>query len=183
MAGTAIAQSLEETTAITIGLKWPNDLLIDEQKIGGILCESFRRGSTETSVIIGFGVNVNLSGSDFPKDLKPMASSLQIHAKRQLDRTQLISKIIYSLEQGWETLRQQGQEACHLGYSARCRTLGQHVVAELPDGTSLEGVAQSIGAHGQLQILVSPSDTRGQSVKMMEVHAADIRHIRTIYTD
>ena len=183
MAGMAIAQALEEATTLPIGLKWPNDMLIDEQKIGGILCESFKRDSTETAVIIGFGINVNLSESAFPKDLELLASSLQIHTKCPLDRIQLIQPIIRSLEQNWEALTTQGPSACHPGYSARCRTVGKHVVAHFPDGRTLEGVAQSIGAHGHLQVMPSSSDTQGQSVKMVEIHAGDIRHIRTAHVN
>ena len=66
MAGTAIAQAIEDSTTINITLKWPNDILIDEQKIGGILCESFKQDSTKTCVVIGFGINVNLTASSFP---------------------------------------------------------------------------------------------------------------------
>jgi len=179
MAGIAIAQALEASTKISIILKWPNDMLIHEQKIGGILCESFKRDSTETSVVIGFGINVNLSKSAFPRDLEQMASSLQIHAKHPLNRDQLIQSIIPSLEQGWAALSTQGPSSCQLAYRARCGTLGKQIVAQFPDGTTLKGVAQSIGAQGQLQMMPSPSDTQRQSARIVDVHAGDIQHIRT----
>jgi BirA family biotin operon repressor/biotin-[acetyl-CoA-carboxylase] ligase len=179
MAGMAIAQAIEESIKIKIKLKWPNDILIDEQKIGGILCESFKRDSTDTCVVIGFGLNVNLSESTFPKGLERMASSLQIHAKHPLDRNQLIQSIIPSLEQSWEALNTQGPSSCHLAYSARCSTLGKLILAQFPDGTTLEGVAQSIGGHGQLQMMPSSSEIHEQSARMVDVHAGDIRHIRT----
>ena len=166
------------TTSINISLKWPNDILIDEKKVGGILCESFKRTSSEICVVIGFGINVNLSESAFPKELEQMASSLQIHAKHPLDRVQLIQSIILSLEQGWETLDIQGSSACQVAYSARCSTLGKQIVAQFPDGTTLEGLAQSIGEHGQLQMIPSTSDFKGESARIVDIHAGDIRHIR-----
>lgn len=178
MAGMAIAQAIEDSTSIDISLKWPNDILIDEKKIGGILCESFKRTSSETCVVIGFGINVNLSESAFPKELEQMASSLQMYAKHPLDRVQLIQAIILSLEQGWETLNTQGASGCQLTYSAHCSTLGKQIVAQFPDGTTLEGLAQSIGEHGQLQMIPSTSDLKGQSAKIVDIHAGDIRHIR-----
>jgi BirA family biotin operon repressor/biotin-[acetyl-CoA-carboxylase] ligase len=179
MAGMAIAQAIEESIKTNIQLKWPNDILIDEQKIGGILCESFKRDSTDTCVVIGFGINVNLSETAFPKDLERMASSLQIHAKHPLDRNRLIQSIIASLEQGWEALNTQGPSSCQPAYCARCSTLGKQILAQFPDGTTLEGVAESIGIHGQLQMMPSSSDTHGQSARMAEIHAGDIHHIRT----
>ena len=104
MAGSAIAEALEDNTTVSIKLKWPNDILIDERKVGGILCESFKRSSTETCVVIGFGINVNLTESAFPKDIEPIATSLQIQTQRLLDRHPLITSIIQSLEQGWDAL-------------------------------------------------------------------------------
>lgn len=178
MAGMAIAQAIEDSTTINIDLKWPNDILIDEKKVGGVLCESFKQDSTETCAVIGFGINVNLSESAFPKELEQMATSLQIHAKHPLDRDQLIQSIIPSLEQGCETLSRQGPAACHLAYSSRCSTLGKDIQAQFPDGTTLKGVAQSIGEQGQLQMMASPTDAQGQSARIVDVHAGDIRHIR-----
>ena len=178
MAGTAIAQAIEDTSEISISLKWPNDILINEQKVGGILCESFKRDSTETSVVIGFGINVNLSESEFPKDLEQTATSLQIHSQKPLDRHQLFKSIIPSLEQAWKALNTQGPPACQLAYSARCRTLGKQILVQFPDGSTLEGMAQFIGEQGQLQMVPSSSDATGQSARIVDVHAGDIYHIR-----
>jgi len=178
MAGTAIAQAIEDTSEISISLKWPNDILINEQKVGGILCESFKRDSIETSVVIGFGINVNLSESEFPKDLEQTATSLQIHSQKPLDRHQLFKSIIQSLEQAWEALNTQGPPACQLAYSARCRTLGKQILVQFPDGSTLEGMAQFIGEQGQLQMVPSSSDATGQSARIVDVHAGDIYHIR-----
>ncbi len=178
MAGVAIAQAIEDATKISITLKWPNDILINERKVGGILCESFKKNSAETSVIIGFGLNINLSKSSFPKDLEQMATSLQIHALHPLDRYQLIQGIVSAIENGWEALNTQGPRACQLAYMGRCCTLGQKIVAQFPDGSTLEGTAKSIGDQGQLQMVPSPSEPRGQSARIVEVHAGDIRHIK-----
>lgn len=178
MAGLAIAQAIEDHVEIGITLKWPNDILIEERKVGGILCESFKRSSTETCVVIGFGINVNLSESAFPKDLELIATSLHIQSQHTLDRHHLLKSIITTLEQGWEALISQGPQACQLAYSSRCSTLGKQVQVQFPDGSELEGMAQSIGEQGQLQLIPSPSDAKEQSARILDVHAGDIRHIR-----
>jgi BirA family biotin operon repressor/biotin-[acetyl-CoA-carboxylase] ligase len=178
MAGVAIAQAIEDQAEIDITLKWPNDILIDERKVGGILCESFKMSSTETRVVIGFGINVNLSELAFPKDLQLIATSLQIQAQRPLDRHHLLKSIITTLEQGWEELISQGPQGCRLAYNSRCSTLGKQIQVLFPDGIEMEGMAQSIGEQGQLQMIPSPSDAREQSVRILNIHAGDIRHIR-----
>ena len=178
MAGMAIAQAIEDHADIGITLKWPNDILVDERKVGGILCESFKRSSTETCVVIGFGINVNLSESAFPKDLEQIATSLQIQSQHPLNRYHLLKSIITTLEQGWEALITQGPQAYQLAYSSRCSTLGKQIQVQFPDGSELEGMAQSIGEQGQLQMIPSPSDAKEKSARIVDVHAGDIRHIR-----
>ena len=178
MAGTAIAQAIEDYAKIDITLKWPNDILIGERKVGGILCESFKRSSTKTCVVIGFGINVNLSESAFPEDLAIHATSLQIQSQHSLDRYHLLKSIITRLEQSCETFISQGSQAFCSAYSSRCSTLGKKIQVQFPDGSKLEGMALSIGEQGQLQITPSPSDAREQSARILDVHAGDILHIR-----
>ena len=177
MAGVAIAQAIEDHAEIGITLKWPNDILIHERKMGGILCESFKRSSVETCVVIGFGINVNLSESAFPKDIERTATSLQIQTKHPLDRHHLLKSIITTLEQGWEALLTQDLQICQMAYSSRCSTLGKQIQVLFPDGSELEGMAQSIGEQGQLQMIPSTSDGKEQSARILDVQAGDILHI------
>ncbi len=179
MAGLAIAQAIENATNINLSLKWPNDLLIHERKTGGILCESFKQTPGETCVVIGFGINVNLPETALPPELKAIATSLQIHANQPLDRHHLLKFIIPAVEESWGTLMTQGPKACQLAYHPRCSTIGQQILVEFPDGRTQEGIAVSIGEQGQLQILPLPSSPSGESDKILNVHAGDIRHIKS----
>lgn len=179
MAGMAIAQAIESQTKISINLKWPNDILIHEQKVGGILCESFKRDSNERCVAIGFGINVNLPKSALPTELKQTATSLYIHAQHSLDRHQLLHSIIPTLEQTCERLQTDGTTTCQASYSQRCSTLGKELVVQFPDGSQREGLAHAIGEQGQLQIIPSTSDARGQSASIVDVHAGDIRYLKS----
>lgn len=102
------------------------------------LCESFKRDSAETCVVIGFGINVNLSESALPEDLKQIATSLHIHAQHPLDRHQLLKAIITRLEQTWATLISQGTTDFQEAYSSRCSTLGKQIQVQFPDGKPLK---------------------------------------------
>lgn len=178
MAGLAITQAIEKATNIKSSLKWPNDILVDEHKVGGILCESFKQNSGETCVAIGFGINVNLPKTALPPELMEIATSLQIHANQAFDRHQLLKFIIPAVEEGWEELMAKGPKSCRSAYHQRCSTIGRQILVEFPDGKSQEGIAASIGEQGQLQMSPFPSSTRGESAKILNVHAGDIRHIR-----
>jgi BirA family transcriptional regulator, biotin operon repressor / biotin---[acetyl-CoA-carboxylase] ligase len=177
MAGVSIAQALEIQTGIRIHLKWPNDLLIAERKVGGVLCESFSNRQRKC-VVIGFGINVNLSQSDFPQNLQESATSLQIHFYGQVDRESLILRIITSLEKGWEDHWSKGPQYWLQEYQNRCTTIGQAIQVHFPDGSELQGLAHSIGALGQLRVTPSPSDSNNQSGKMRDVYSGEILHLR-----
>ena len=179
MAGTTIAEAIENDTNVHVNLKWPNDLLVNEQKVGGILCESFNKSAGETCVVIGFGLNVNLPETIIPQDLQPFTTSLHVYTKHQIDRHRLLGTIITNLEQDWQTLMTEGSGAFRPSYTARCSTLGTQIRVQFPDGKHLEGLAQSIGEQGQLQIVTTPSVTKEQSARIV-IQAGDIQHIRKV---
>ncbi len=181
MAGLAIAHGIESSAKIPIDLKWPNDLLIQDQKVGGILCESLKLGSMKTSAVIGFGINVNLSPSELPQELEETATSLYLHTQNPLDRYQVIKSIITALEQGCATFRTQDPTAFQAEYSNRCSTLGKQIVVTFPDGSILKGLAQGIGEHGQLQIRPTSPDSGEQSTKIVDVYSGNINHIRNFH--
>jgi BirA family biotin operon repressor/biotin-[acetyl-CoA-carboxylase] ligase len=181
MAGVAIAQALEKETGICIYLKWPNDLLIKDRKVGGILCEAFNNEQKNKCVVIGFGINVNLSQSEFPQDLQNSATSLQIQCLRPVDREVLSMQIITSLEKGWEDLTTKGHKSWQIEYKNRCATIGQTIQVQFPDGNQLQGLAHSIGEDGQLRIIPSPSTINDQSARMRDIHSGEILHIRTAH--
>lgn len=181
MAGVAIAQAIETHTGIRIHLKWPNDLLIVDRKVGGVLSESFSNAEKNISVIIGFGINVNLSESEFPQDLQNSATSLQIHCHQPVDRESLIIQIVAALERGWEDLNTNRHQTWQLAYRNRCVTIGQTVQVQFPDGNQLYGHAHSIGEGGQLRIIPSPSTINDQSARMRDIHSGEILHIRTAH--
>lgn len=180
MAGVAIAQALQQQTGIRINLKWPNDLLIGGRKLGGVLCDSFRNPEHQTCVVIGFGINVNLSQPEFPLELQTSATSLQIQCHCALDREALIIKVITSLEENWENLRSYGPQSYFAEYKHWCATIGHMIQVQFPDGSQLQGLAHSIGEHGQLRVIPSPSDSNEQSARMRDIHSGEILHLRTI---
>ena len=97
IAGLAINDALLENN-IQSKLKWPNDVLINEKKVCGILCESKITGGLITSLVIGIGLNVNNMLQDFPLDIKNTATSIFIESGDQLQIESLLSKIICHLE-------------------------------------------------------------------------------------
>jgi BirA family biotin operon repressor/biotin-[acetyl-CoA-carboxylase] ligase len=73
-------------------IKWPNDVLIDDRKVSGILVE--RRQAT----IVGIGVNVSVRPEDFPADLRLPATSIEIELGRPVDRTDIFNQLLDQLD-------------------------------------------------------------------------------------
>lgn len=86
----ATRQALEEETRLPIKLKWPNDLILENSKLGGILIESKTQGGRISFAILGIGVNINQSRAQLP----PGATSLQLVSGKQYDLRSILRSIL-----------------------------------------------------------------------------------------
>lgn len=174
----AIAEAVQTVTGLSLSLKWPNDLLLHERKVGGILCESSLASPTDPVVVIGIGLNVNVPGESFPEDLRSIATSLCRATPHPIDRNRLLAQLLLELEQGLDELRTHGPVRLRQAYQARCSTLGKRVRALLGPEQELAGTAEAIAADGALQLrpLASASDL--PPAPLIDVRAADILHLR-----
>lgn len=74
--GLAAARAVEERTGLAVGIKWPNDLLVDGRKIAGVLCEAMTEGDRLAFVVAGIGINLQPPADGWPGELVGRASSL-----------------------------------------------------------------------------------------------------------
>lgn len=92
-----LAQYLEKTVEyetgkrINIGLKWPNDLLIEDKKISGILLEANFSNKQFRYLVVGIGLNVNQTADDFPGQIAMQAGSLRLATNRLWEREKLFA--------------------------------------------------------------------------------------------
>lgn len=178
VSGLAVAEAVHAITSVSLSLKWPNDLLFDEHKVGGILCESTHISAEPPIVVIGIGLNVNMPAESFPADLRQTATSLQAISRRSIDRNRLLAHLLLELEQSLDELQAQGPDRlCH-AYASRCVTLGRHVRLLLGNEQELFGTAESIGADGALQVRPRPTPADTQTPPLLNIRAADVIHLR-----
>lgn len=79
-------------------IKWPNDILIDDKKICGILTEMNAELNRINYLIMGIGINVNLDEDDIPPELKDRANSIKIYKNKEIDRKSLLANILNEFE-------------------------------------------------------------------------------------
>lgn len=94
--GLAVSKTLEEI-GLKPSLKWPNDILINNKKICGILIESKLSGNSVKALVIGIGINVNEDISDFPFDLQNISTSIKIEKSKLQVREQILASIVINL--------------------------------------------------------------------------------------
>ena len=97
LTGISIVRGIESATAIQTGLKWPNDIMLNEKKMGGILIES-KQTEHGLGVVVGVGLNINENAQDIPHTLRNNAISLAMFSRQTHSREQILSAILNEFE-------------------------------------------------------------------------------------
>jgi BirA family biotin operon repressor/biotin-[acetyl-CoA-carboxylase] ligase len=166
LAGVALAEAVSEVPGVRAALKWPNDLLAaDGAKLAGILAEV---GSG--AVVVGVGLNVSTRADELPAG----GTSLALASGSPVDRTPLLLRFLRGFERRYLRWLQQlgdpvasGLAADYLAWSA---TVGSTVAVTLPDGATLEGVAEAVDWDGRLVVRTAEG--------AVELASGDVRHVR-----
>lgn len=179
IAALAAAEAIETVAAATVALKWPNDLLMAERKVGGILCESGTAARSGPFQVIGIGLNVNGDRNDFPQDLRELATTISQETGRPINRNRLLAQFLTELEICVEEFEGRGSERVAHAYQRRCSTIGKIVKATLTDGKEFVGFAEAIGRDGSLTIVQRPLPEDGRPPEIQHLRVADIVHLRS----
>ena len=97
LTGISIVRGIESATAIQTGLKWPNDIMLNEKKMGGILIES-KQTRNGLRAVVGVGLNINENAQDIPHTLRNNAISLAMFSRQTHSREQILSAILNEFE-------------------------------------------------------------------------------------
>ncbi|MBQ9604482.1 MAG: biotin--[Firmicutes bacterium] len=147
--GLALAKTLMETTGAQVGIKWPNDVLINNKKVVGILTEMQAEIDRILFVVTGIGVNVNQT--EFAPEIRDKATSLRLECDKVFKRSEIISLMTKNIKKYYEIFAKGGFKAVRDEYKALCLNLGKTVKATCR-GREAEGLAVDISANGELVI-------------------------------
>lgn len=146
---TAVRRAIEIHTGLNPEIKWPNDILIHARKVAGILTELHAELDRLKYVILGIGVDVNLSPADFPAELRKVATSLKAELGKPVSRPELAVAILRELDRDYARIASGQFAAVADEWEAHCTTLGQEVVIRLGD-RQVHGRAEALGEEGAL---------------------------------
>ena len=162
----ALLTALSITKALTdlekevkLSIKWPNDILINEKKIAGLLCQAENDG-----VIVGVGLNVGMQETDLPVST---ATSLYLENFSQLDRNEIAKRILIVFKENFQIWSEQGSAPFISQYENRCSSLNRDIEIIWPAGDSQAAQATGISMLGELKLNDGTL-----------VNSADVLHLR-----
>jgi BirA family transcriptional regulator, biotin operon repressor / biotin---[acetyl-CoA-carboxylase] ligase len=172
LAGVSVTAALREPSGLDLGLKWPNDVLVDgERKLAGVLAEV-----VEDAVVLGLGLNVSLRRAELPV---PTATSLALEGSEMLDRDPVVRAVLRELARRYRGFVTAGgdpdgptaETGLRSAYRSACVTLGRSVRVELPGDREVSGEAVDIDRSGRLLVRSADGTTNALA-------AGDVAHVR-----
>jgi BirA family biotin operon repressor/biotin-[acetyl-CoA-carboxylase] ligase len=166
LTGVALAEAVSGVAGVRASLKWPNDLLATGgAKLAGILAET-----SGSAVVVGVGLNVSTTADELPDT----GTSLALVRGGDVDRTAVLLAFLRAFEGRYRSWDQALGDPVSSGlaqdYLAWCSTVGKPVTVSLPDGSTLEGVAEAVDWDGRLVV-------RGPGGPVA-LASGDVRHVR-----
>ncbi len=154
VAALALSKAISNQLGIKALIKWPNDIIINNKKVCGILTEMSSEINCVDYVIIGIGINVNNQG--FPEEIEDIATSLFLENNKVLvPREQLISNILYEFENYYEIfLNNQDLSNLYKEYSNKLINIGMEVVVDEGEN-KFKGTAKGINSKGELLVEIN----------------------------
>ncbi len=164
-AAVAVARAVRRSAGVSLGIKWPNDLLWGERKVAGILSEMVAEADKVAFLVLGIGVNGNTTV--WPDQLAATAASLREASGKTVDRTALAKAVLEETEAAYLAFLREGPAAVRAEWLARNVTIGRRVRVRTARET-VWGTAVALGEDGRLRV-----ETPGG---MREFAAGEVTH-------
>ena len=150
--GVAVAKTLERIGVENPEIKWPNDIIINDKKVCGILTEAVTKFNTIENVIIGVGIDANLNLADFPEELQDGTTTLQIELGRAGNENLLIGMFLEEFERIANLFIEEKYEDILKEWRKRSYTIGKIVEVREPFNTYYDAYVLGIGKEGALVV-------------------------------
>ncbi len=169
MAGLSAHTAVQALTGLTVDLKWPNDLLIQGKKVGGILTEMHAEPGQIRFVIVGIGLNVNQE--KFPGELVNTATSLRVETGKPQSRMELLVRLLREFESDYNRFLREGVASVVARFESISSYAKGKRVRVTNGSESYAGTTAGLGPEGLLQV-------QRDDGRMMTVIAGDVAEAR-----
>jgi BirA family biotin operon repressor/biotin-[acetyl-CoA-carboxylase] ligase len=169
LTGVAVAAAVRSVAGVPAVLKWPNDVLLGEGKLAGVLAEQ-----SGDVVVVGVGINVSTPLPSLPASAGGLPATSLLAAGADVARDVLLIEVLRELERRYLAFRADPdpvRSGIQTSYRELCATLGRRVRVELPGDRVIVGVAEDVDADGR--VVIRETDTSSVTVS-----AGDVIHLR-----
>ncbi|MHA1576568.1 MAG: biotin--[acetyl-CoA-carboxylase] ligase [Candidatus Thorarchaeota archaeon] len=175
LAGCASAVVIRDLFSISVKVKWPNDIVVNELKLGGILSELITEGDQVLGVVIGIGINQNIAIDEIPSEFRVQSTSILNEVGHHTSIEQLISGIINAFDSRFDIFNaEESFDSIMSEWTKLCGTIGKTVQVFPVDESkpTITGRAIGINKDGDL-IVVSDSG------EQLLINSGEVQHLRT----
>jgi BirA family biotin operon repressor/biotin-[acetyl-CoA-carboxylase] ligase len=182
LAAVSAAEALERCSGSSVSVKWPNDLYLENRKLGGILCEAETSAEGAPAfVAAGIGINLRDPAGGFPAEIRATATSVRTAAGTLVSREELLAMLLEHLGRRYDDYRRRGFSSIREAFSRRDVLRGRNVALRTA-GRLVRGRAEGAGERGGLLLRVHRDRIRefitGEVVEWGEVNGSPGEDIR-----
>lgn len=152
LSAVAVARAIELTTTLKPEIKWPNDVLIRGAKVAGLLNEMSAETDGINFVILGIGVNLNMTAAQFPADLRTPATSLLLEQGRPVSRAQFAAVMLSELDRLYGEFLDHGFGPVREEWQQRCNANGREVSVSDGGAETMRGAFNGIDGDGAMLV-------------------------------
>jgi len=166
LAGVAVCDAVERVCGVRPGLKWPNDPVLGNKKLGGILTELVTDAERGNALVLGIGINVLHEAGEFSPEIAELATSLALELGRPVDRVKLAAVLIEELDRMYTAFKN-GELAAYLAaYRDACVNLGRQVRLLWEEH---EELATAMAVDESFGLVICRADGQKETVRSGEV--------------
>ncbi len=149
MAAIAAADAIQKFSGLLPLIKWPNDILLRDRKVAGLLNEIHSEMDRIHFVILGIGVNLNMDEKMFSKEIRAVATSLKIEMGQTISRKVFLQSLLQELEKWYTVFMKQGSAVILKAWRDWAHIKGRRVKVT-SFGETLAGIAVDVDSDGAL---------------------------------
>lgn len=148
LSAVAVAETLKQLYQLPATVKWPNDVLVNGKKIAGLLNEMNAETEQIHFVILGVGVNLNMTVAQFPEQLNYPATSVLLETGEKIERVRFVREFLLRLDAYYDEFLQEGFRPIRRRWEALCDLMNVRVEVD----QRLQGVVVGLDTDGALRL-------------------------------
>jgi BirA family transcriptional regulator, biotin operon repressor / biotin---[acetyl-CoA-carboxylase] ligase len=152
LSAVAVARAITACTRLSPRIKWPNDILINGCKVAGLLNELSAETDRIKYVVLGIGVNLNMTSDQFPEDLRSPATSLYLAGGERVNRVYFVQNLLKELDDLYDTYLMDGYASIRSAWLQQSCVLGRRVQVDVGGGQVYAGMVTGLDEQGALLV-------------------------------